>query len=272
MQMENISFSTLGDKLTALATDVGGRLIGALLAYLIGRFIIKRIVALMEKSKGFGKMDKSVQSYTRSAVHGILVVILVISVIAILGVPMTSVVTMLASAGVAVGLALQGSLSNLAGGIMLMIFRPFKEGDFVEAAGVSGVVQDITLFYTVILTLDNKRITVPNGSLMNANVVNYSAEPLRRVDLTFGTAKGQDSKAVCAILMDAMEKNEMVLSEPAPFARLSGGDKDSMEFTLRAWCNNADYWNVYFDLTEAVTAAFGEAGVKAPATRIISDK
>lgn len=255
----------------ALATTVCTRLLGALLAYLLGRFLIRQILALLEKSRAFKRLDHSVQGYSRSALQGVLTVILIISIVSILGVPMASVVTVLASAGVAVGLALQGSLSNLAGGIMLMIFHPFREGDYVDAAGVSGTVQEVTLFYTVILTLDNKRITVPNGTLMNANVVNYSAEPLRRVDLTFSTARGEDSQAVCAILREAMERDERVLTDPAPFARLTGGDKDSMTFTLRAWCKNEDYWNVYFDLTETITAALGKAGVKAPATRVVSE-
>ena len=165
--------------LMELATAVGGKIILALVVLIVGSALIKKVVKLVAKSKGLKKVEGTVQTFVVSFVRIGLYVILVISIIGILGVPMASVVAVLASAGVAVGLALQGALSNLAGGIMLMIFRPFRQGDYIEAAGVDGVVQEVTLFYTVLLSLDNKRITVPNGSLMNANVVNYSAEELR---------------------------------------------------------------------------------------------
>ena len=257
--------------LATFAIAMGKRILGALLAYVAGRYLIRRILALLEKSRGYRRMEPSVQHYAHSAAQGVLFVILAISIVGILGVPMASVLTVLASAGVAVGFALQGSLSNLAGGIMLMIFRPFREGDYVDAAGVSGTVQEVTLFYTVILTLDNKRITVPNGTLMNANVVNYSAEKLRRVDLTFVTGRDEDSGVVCEILKEAMARDERVLSDPGPFARLTGADRDSLTFTLRAWCNNGDYWDIYYDLTESVDAAFARQGVKAPAMRVVRE-
>jgi small conductance mechanosensitive channel len=195
---------------------------------------------------------------------------LIIAVINILGVPMAQVIAVLASAGVAVGLALQGALSNLAGGILLMIIRPFNVGDYVDAAGASGVVQSINLFYTVLLTVDNKRITVPNGSLMNANVVNYSTEALRRVDMTFGCAKGEAPAAIQDLMMEVVKANGKVLADPAPFARLSGGTNEAMEFTVRAWCKGEDYWDVYFDLTQAITEAMGAKGVQAPAVRVVT--
>ncbi|MGN0986682.1 MAG: mechanosensitive ion channel family protein, partial [Otoolea sp.] len=144
-----------------------------------------------------------------------LYVLLVISIISILGVPMASVIAVLASAGVAVGLALQGALSNLAGGIMLMILKPFKLGDYVSASGVEGVVKELTLFYTVFMTVDNKKITVPNGSLMNANITNFSSEALRRVDLTFSCAKSEAPSKVQDIMITVMKANPQVLSDPA---------------------------------------------------------
>ena len=181
----------LFSNLTAMATAVGGKLILALLVLLIGNALIKSALKMLAKSKLLDKAEGTVRTFTLSFVKIGLYVILVISIIGIMGVPMASVVTVLASAGVAVGLALQGALSNLAGGIMLMLFKPFQLGDYVSAAGVEGVVKEVTLFYTVILTLDNKRITVPNGSLMNANITDFSSEELRRVDLTFACAKSE---------------------------------------------------------------------------------
>ena len=267
--MNSLIYSVAG--LGTLIVPVLGKLLFALIVFLIGKFFVKKLVALLEKSKGLEKLDGAVRTFTLSSVKMGLYVLLIITIIGILGVPMASVITVLASAGVAVGLALQGALSNLAGGIMLLVFKPFKLGDYVDAAGVSGVVKEVTLFYTVIMTLDNRRITVPNGSLMNTNVVDYSAEDLRRVDLTFSCAKGESPARIQEIMQEVMAGNDKILDAPAaPFARLSGGTNESMEFTVRAWCNNDDYWDIYFDLTQKITEALGAAGVKAPAFRVVS--
>lgn len=259
------------DAVVNLCTQVGGKIIFAILVLIVGRIVIANIMKLLEKSSLFNKTEGEVKTFILSFAKIGLYVLLIVSIISILGVPMASVVTVLASAGVAVGLALQGALSNLAGGIMLMFFRPFKLGDFIEASGAVGVVKELTLFYTVVLTVDNKSITVPNGSLMNANIINYSAEPLRRVDLTFGCGKGEDPAKVQSIMVDTMKKNPMVLSNPdAPFARLSGGSNEAMEFTVRAWVKGADYWTVYFDLTQSITEALGANGISAPAVRVVN--
>ena len=155
---------------------------------------------------------------------------------------------------------------------MLVIFRPFKVGDYVEASGVTGTVKEINLFYTVLNTVDNCRINVPNGALMNANIIDYSAEETRRVDLSFASAKSEDPSRIQSIMQEVMEQNEKVLKDPAPFARICGGTNEAMQFTVRAWCKTADYWDVYFDLTQAITEKLGENGVQAPAVRVISDK
>lgn len=257
--------------LTAMATAAGGKIILALLVLIIGKILIKSILKMLGKSKLLEKAEGTVRTFTLSFVKIGLYVILVISIIGIMGVPMASVVTVLASAGVAVGLALQGALSNLAGGIMLMIFKPFKLGDYVSAAGVEGVVKEVTLFYTVILTLDNKRITVPNGSLMNTNVTDFSSEELRRVDLTFACAKSEAPAKIQDIMITTMKANPQVLSDPEPFARISGGSNEAMEFTVRAWCKSEDYWDVYFDLTQKITEAMAENSVQAPAVRITTE-
>ena len=250
-----------------------GSIILALLAFIIGRIIINKIVGIVSRLKALEKMDSTARTFILSFIRIGLLVLLAISVIGILGVPMASIIAVLASASVTVGLAMQGALSNLAGGIMLMFFRPFNVGDYVDAAGVSGDVDEITLFYTVIKTKDNKRITVPNGSLMNANVTNYSSEEFRRVDLTFACAKSEAPARIQEIMVETMKKNPKVLDHPdVPFARLSGGTNEAMEFTVRAWCENADYWDVYFNLTQEITEALGAAGVKAPAVRVLNEQ
>lgn len=252
----------------SVATDAGFKILLALVVFFVGRWIIEKFVKWLGKNQKLQSVEGTVRTFTVSFVRIALYVLLIICVVGILGIPMASVIAVLASAGVTVGLALQGALSNLAGGIMILIFKPFKVGEYVETNGVQGVVTDITLFYTKLLTLDNKRITVPNGTLMNANVIDYTAEDTRRVDLTFTTAKSETPEKVQAIMVAAMEKVEKVLSDPAPFARVSGGTNDAMEFTARAWCKTEDYWDVYFDVTQKIVEALGENGIAAPVVRI----
>lgn len=260
------------EALTNLCTTVVGKVLLAIVVWFVGKFIVNKILGLVGKIKVLDKIEPNTCTFVLSALKWLLYVILVVSIVAILGVPMASVITVLGTAGAAIALSLQGSLSNLAGGIMLVIFRPFKVGDFVEASGVTGTVKEITLFYTVLNTVDNCRINVPNGALMNANVIDYSAEATRRVDLTFASAKSENPKKIQDLMLDVMGQNEKVLKDPAPFARVSGGTNEAMQFTVRAWCKTEDYWDVYFDLTQAITEKLGENGVQAPAVRVISEK
>ena len=260
------------EALTNLCTTVVGKVLLAIVVWFVGKFIVNKLLGLVGKIKVLDKIEPNTRSFVLSALKWLLYIILVVSIVAILGVPMASVITVLGTAGAAIALSLQGSLSNLAGGIMLVIFRPFKVGDFVEASGVTGTVKEITLFYTVLNTVDNCRIKVPNGALMNANVIDYSAEATRRVDLTFASAKSENPKKIQDLMLDVMGQNEKVLKDPAPFARISGGTNEAMQFTVRAWCKTEDYWDVYFDLTQAITEKLGENGVQAPAVRVISEK
>lgn len=256
--------------LVNLATSVGSTIILAVLVLIVGKIVIGWILKFLTNSKVLGKADGAVRTFTISFANISLHLLLIISIIGILGVPMASIVAALASAGVAIGLALQGALSNLAGGIMLMIFKPFRLGDFVDASGVSGVVKEITMFYTVIVTGDNKRITVPNGNLMNTNIVDYSSEKVRRVDLEFSCAKSESPAKIQGIMLQVMQEDSRVLDSPdAPFARVSGGTNEGMNFTVRAWCTSEDYWAVYYDLTQHIIEALGAAGVQSPAVRVV---
>ena len=257
-------------KVIDIATNAGGKIILAIIVFIIGKIVIGKLLKLIGKARSFKKMDETAYKFILKLIKAVLYIVLVVSIIGILGVPMASVVAVIASAGVAVGLALQGSLSNLAGGLMLMIFRPFNVGDFIIAAGEEGVVQEISLFYTIILTTDNKRVTIPNGTLMNSNISNASCEETRRVDLTFGCAKGESIEKVTSVMLDIMNKNDLVLKDPEPFAKLSGGSNESMEFTARAWTLSENYWDTYFSLTEQITEALGNEGIKAPAVRVVS--
>ena len=235
------------------------KLVAAILILIIGSRLIKWGLKKISGSKFFAKLEKSLASFLLSFIKIGLYIVLVLTLGSVLGIPMTSFITILASAGVAVGLALQGALSNFAGGVMLLLFRPFKVGDYISASGAEGIVKDITIIYTVITTPDNKRITVPNGALMNASVTNFSAEDMRRVDMTFAVSAANDAEKVKKLLLDLAKSNEKVLKDPAPFARMSaqGG-----EYTLRMWCNSADYWTVYYDITEQAKVAFEKNGIE----------
>lgn len=257
------------DAIKNFLSTAGTNILMAIVLAVAGHYVIKYVMKLLRKLKSFEKLDQTVVRFVLNLFKWLLYVLLAVAVISILGVPMASVITVLASGGVAVGLALQGALSNLAGGILLMILKPFRVGDYVDGAGASGTVQAINLFYTVFLTVDNKRITVPNGSLMSANITDYSAESTRRVDLTFACAKSEKPAEIQQLILDTISAHALVLKDPAPMARVSGGSNEAMEFVARAWCKNADYWTVYFDLTQAVTEAFGQKGVQTPAVRVI---
>ena len=262
------------NKALEILANAGGKLVLAILVFIVGKFIINRLMKLFAKAKFIKEMDATASKFILSAIKVVLYVVLVVSIIGILGVPMASVVAVIASCGVAVGLALQGALGNLAGGIMLLIFRPFNVGDYISAAGGEGVVQEISMFYTVLLTVDNKKVTIPNGSLMNANVENFSSEEKRRVDLTFNLGGGNDISKVQEVMLGVMNANGKVLQDPAPFASPLAGIPGGLQYTVRAWCKSADYWDVYFALQKDIAAALGEAHFAgpAPATTVVMDK
>ena len=260
------------EKVKEMLTGTGGNIIGAIVVLVVGMILIKTLMKFLRKLKGFEKLDQTMTRFILNFIKWALYVMLIVAVIGILGVPMAQVIAVLASAGVAIGLALQGALSNLAGGILLIIMRPFNVGDYVDAAGASGVVHSINLFYTVINTVDNKRITVPNGSLMNSNVVDYTVEPQRRVDLVFSCAKSEKPAEIQQCILDAVATSQYALQDPAPFARISGGTNEAMEFTVRVWCKTENYWDLYFELNQIIVEAFAAKGVQAPALRVLNEK
>ncbi len=246
------------------AANLGKRLIVALLVFIVGRLLIKWVIKILTKGKFAEKNDKTVVTVLSHFISVGLYIVLVITIVGILGVNTASIITVLASAGVAIGLALQGALSNIAGGIMIMVLRPFRVGDFVEIAGNSGTVTDVGIFYTVLTTGDNKVITLPNGSVMGDNIINYSTKDTRRVDIVFNVAYGTDVEKVKSILLDEATKHEMVLQDPAPFARLTNHAESSIDFTLRVWTENKNFWQVKFDLLEALNKRFAEEGIEIP--------
>ncbi len=245
-------------------SSFGIKLLGALIVLVVALKCISWISKLIRTSPKLDKLDISFRSFLASFTKISLYIVLVITIAMILGVPATSFITILASCGVAVGLALQGSLSNFAGGLMILFFKPFKVGDFIEASGETGTVVEISVVYTELLTVDNKRITIPNGTLTNSTIKNYSAEELRRVDLSFSVAYNSDDQTVKNIINDVIQARPEALKDPEPFVRLSDHADSALIYTVRIWCKNADYWTVYFDVLEGVKAAFDQNGISIP--------
>lgn len=258
------TLQTFLDSLVAMAVDVAGKLIASILVFIIGKFAIKLILKAINKSKLMQKAETTVAHFLVNFIKIALYVVLIVTIIGIMGVPMASVVAAIASAGVAIGLALQGSLSNLAGGIMILIFKPFRIGDFVTTGGESGTVVDIGIFYTVLKTPDNRQITIPNGKVMGDSVTNVSVYDTRRLDMTFSVAYGSDVKKVQEVLLDEAKKHPLSLKDPEPFCRFSAHNDSSLGFTLRVWVKAGDYWTLNFDLLENINARFAKEGIEIP--------
>ena len=250
--------------LKQLGTDVGLKIIFGLVVLFVGMKLAKWVVKLVSKGKGFGKLEVSVQSFLLSFIKIILYALVIASAAIIWGIPTTSFLTIFTSAGVAVGLAMHGALSNFAGVLMILIFKPFKVGHFIENGAVMGTVKDITIIYTILHTVDNKVVTIPNGTLTNSNVINYSTLPSRRVDIKFSAGYHDDIEKVKSVLMGVAEAHEKVLKDPAPFVRLTAQGSSSLDYTFRVWCAGPDYWDVYFDMMERVKMAFDENGISIP--------
>ena len=243
---------------------LGLTILKALVVLTVGLKLIKWVKKWLRTSPKLEKIDPSLRTFLGSFASIGLYILLIVVMAGVVGVPATSFITILASCGVAIGLALQGSLSNFAGGLMLLLFKPFKVGDFIEACGETGTVTEITVVYTVLLTPDNKRITLPNGTLTNSTIENYSAEELRRVDLEFNTAYDCDIDQVKTLIGKLVEEHPMALAEPEPMVRLAVHGESALTYKVRVWCKNEDYWDLHFDLTESVKKVFDQNNIAIP--------
>lgn len=252
------------DQAIELLMNYGPKLILAIVTLIVGLWIIKLFVKGLSKTLERSKIDVSLLRFLSSLVRILLKVLLVISVASMVGIEMTSFIAILGAAGLAIGLALQGTLANFAGGVLILLFRPYKVGDFIDAAGYVGTVNQIQIFNTVLKTLDNKTIIIPNGILSNASITNFSTEPTRRVDMTFGIGYSDDLKKAKEILEELLRSDKRVLSDPEPMVAVSELGDSSVNFTVRTWCNSADYWRIYFDMQEKVKLEFDKNGISIP--------
>lgn len=253
------------DSLVEQGAALGWTLIKALLVFIVGRFLISMINKLVQRVLLKRNIDPSIKTFVGSLIHIILMILLIVSVVGALGVQTASFAALLASAGVAIGMALSGNLSNFAGGLIILIFKPYKVGDFIEAQNLSGTVREIQIFHTVLTTTDNKVIYIPNGSLSSSAVINYSYQQVRRIDWTFGVEYGTDYAKVKGILEEILAKDERILQEPAaPFVAMSQLADSSVNYVVRVWVNSPDYWDVYFDITRIVYERFNAEGIGFP--------
>ena len=245
-------------------SQLGFTIIKALIVFLVGRLVINLLNKLVRKILSKRDIDPSVKTFVGSLVNVSLTILLIISVVGALGVQTTSFAALLASAGVAVGMALSGNLSNFAGGLIILLFKPYKVGDYIEAQGVGGTVKEVQMFHTVLGTVDNKVIYIPNGSLSSGVVTNFSNQTTRRVDWTFGVEYGSDYEKVKQVI-ESVAKDSRILSEPAaPFIALTALADSSVNVVVRVWVNSSDYWGVYFDINKNIYATFNEVGIGFP--------
>lgn len=249
---------------TDLVVTYGLKLIVAIATLVVGLWIIKLIRKTIARNMEKRQLDASLRGFLNSMLGILLKVMLFISVISMMGIPMTSFVAILGAAGLAVGLALSGTLQNFAGGVMILIFKPFRAGDFIEAQGYKGTVSGIQIFMTELKTPDNKTIIIPNGGLSTGSLVNYSAEENRRVDFTFGIAYGDDYDKAKELLLQLINKDERIFTDPEPFIVLGALADSSVNITVRVWAKASDYWGIFFDLNEKVYKEFDKNGLHIP--------
>lgn len=247
-----------------LLVSYAPKVITAVIVLLVGMWFVKLLLKGFERVSSKSNMDLSLTKFLHSLISMSLKVLVLISVVSMLGVETTSFIAVLGAAGLAVGFALQGSLSNFAGGVLILIFKPFKVGDFIEGAGHSGTVSSIEVLATTLKTPDNKTIIIPNGSLSENSVINYSAEDKRRVDLVFGIGYNDDMKKAKKIILKMASSDSRILKEPEPFVAIGKLGESSVDITIRLWVESVDYWDVFFHFTESIKEEFDNNNISIP--------
>lgn len=259
-----MTFEEIIDKITEIAVEYGPKVLGAALVLIIGSWIVKALTRGFSRFLNKRNIDDSLKPFLRSMVNILMRVLLILSVLAMIGIEITSFIAILGAAGLAVGLALSGTLQNFAGGVMILAFKPFKVGDFVDAQGYTGTVSEIQIFNTVLKTVDNKTVIIPNGGLSTSAMTNYSTEKTRRVDWTFGIGYGDSIQKAKDVLKNLCLEDKRILKDPDLFIAVSELADSSVNFAVRAWVKSEDYWNVFFDLNEKVYNTFEKEGLNIP--------
>ena len=256
----SIQLTNALEKLIDSGIQLGERVLGALIIFIIGKFLVNWLNRLFARILEKRKVDPSIQSFLKSMVNILLLIMLILAVIGKLGIELTGFAALLASAGVAIGMALSGNLQNFAGGLIILLFRPYKVGDFIEAStGASGTVKEIQIFHTILITADNKMIYVPNGA-----ITNYSKLDTRRIEWNFGVDYGEDYNKVEKVLREIIANDKRILTSPAPFIELGELAASSVNIKIRVWVNSSDYWNVFFSMNQTVYTTFYKEGINFP--------
>ena len=256
--------SKYADIITSYASEYGLKLVAAIAIFIIGKWVANRLTQVLKGLMEKAKVDKTLVEFSESIIYTVLLLVVIMAALNSLGVNTTSFVAVLGAATLAIGLALQGSVSNIGAAALIIIFRPFKVGDMIEAGGATGTVTDINLFSTIISPVDNRTIIVPNSNIIGGNITNYSIKPNRRVDHVFGIGYEDDLKLAKNTLMEIIKADSRVLADPEPFVAVSELADSSVNFVVRAWTTNDDYWGVYFDMLETVKLTFDEKGISIP--------
>ncbi len=252
------------DYVSGLFINYGLKLLYAILIWVVGKFVVGKLMVLIDKKMDTVKTDITLRKFLHSIINTMLYTFLFIVIISTLGIQTASFVAVLGAASLAIGFALQGSLSNFAGGVLIILFKPYKIGDFIEASGFKGTVVEIQIFATLLNTPDNKRIVVPNGKLSNETLVNYSKNPTRRVDIVFGVGYNDDLDKAKAVLVEIARSQEKILKNPDIFVEIIEYGDSSVNIVYRVWCNAADYWNVYFHSMKMAKVEFDKANISIP--------
>jgi len=266
--MDTNNVTAQASKYTDLAitygSEYGLKLISAILIFMIGKWAVAKTTKLAKTVMEKANVDRTLIEFAESLIYFVLLMMVILASLNALGINTTSFLAVFGAAGLAIGLALQGSLANVGAAVLIIIFRPFKVGDFVEAGGATGTVEDVNMFSTIIAPLDNRTIIVPNASIIGGNIVNYSMKEKRRVDHVFGIGYDDDLKLAKETLLQIMRDDERVLTDPEPFVGVGELGDSSVNFTFRAWVNSDDYWAVHFDMLEKVKLTFDEKGISIP--------
>ncbi|MGB1110176.1 MAG: mechanosensitive ion channel family protein [Gammaproteobacteria bacterium] len=251
-------------ELETLLAAYGLKVLAAIAVLLVGRWVAGFLRRMVERLMTKAKWDEMLVSFAGNVIYAAMLVFVILAALGQLGIETTSFIAVLGAAGLAIGLALQGSLSNFAAGFMIIIFRPFKVGDFVEAGGTSGIVEEIQIFTTRLRTGDNRTVYVPNGGIMNGNITNYSAKPTRRIDLVFGVSYDDDLQKAKQVINAVLAEDERILADPAPTVGVLELADSSVNFAVRPWVKTGDYWPVYFHLQETMKQRLEAAGLSIP--------
>lgn len=250
--------------LTEIIVGYGPRLVGAILVWFVGRLLIRIMNRIINSQLERRQIDVSLKPFVKTVINTTFQILLIISVLSTMGIEMTSFVAILGAAGLAIGMALSGTLQNFAGGVIILLLKPFKADDLVEAQGYIGKVKEIQIFNTVLVTPDNKTVIIPNGGLATGSLINYTGQATRRVDFTFGIGYGDSTEEARKVLMNLIDQDERILKDPEPLVEVGGLGSSSVDMTVRVWTNTDDYWPVFYTMNDKVYNEFNKVGLNIP--------